>query len=71
MMITVDRIEGDFAVCELEDGTFKDIAISELPDGTKQGTVLEILNGEYKINLEAQRERAAEILALQDSIFDE
>ena len=71
MMITVDRIEGDFVVCELEDGTFKDIAISELPDGTKQGTVLEFLNGEYKINFEAQRERAAEILALQDSIFDE
>lgn len=71
MMITVDRVEGDFAVCELEDGTFKDIAISELPDGIKQGTVLEFLNGEYKINLEAQRERAAEILALQDSIFDE
>lgn len=71
MIITVDRIESEFAVCEREDGSIADIPLSKLPSEIKEGSVLEFVNGEYKINLEAQQERTAVISALQDSIFDE
>lgn len=71
MIITVDRFEGDFAICEHEDGTFKDIPLNELPAETTEGSVLVFADGEYRIDLEAQQERRAKILALQNSIFDE
>ncbi len=71
MLITVDRIEGEFAVCELEDGTMEDIPLNKLPSEIEEGSVLEFVDGEYRIDLEAQRERITKILALQDSIFDE
>lgn len=71
MRIIVDRIEGEFAVCECEDGSYTDILLSQLPSQIKEGNVLEFINGEYKINLEAQQNRTALISALQDSIFDE
>ncbi len=42
MKITVDRIEGEYAVCELADGTIKDIPLSELPDRVTEGSIIEI-----------------------------
>lgn len=71
MRFIVDRIEGELAVCECEDGSYTDILLSQLPSQIKEGSVLEFINGEYKINLEAQQNRTALISALQDSIFDE
>lgn len=71
MRFIIDRIEGELAVCECEDGSYTDILLSQLPSQIKEGSVLEFINGEYKINLEAQQNRTALISALQDSIFDE
>ncbi|MBQ3004720.1 MAG: DUF3006 domain-containing protein, partial [Clostridia bacterium] len=42
MKVTIDRIEGEYAVCELPDGTMKDVLLSELPDSAKEGSVIEI-----------------------------
>ena len=71
MRIIVDRIEGEYAICELEDGSMKDIALSELPSETKEGSVLIFSDGEYIIDFKTQEELKTEILALQNSIFDE
>lgn len=71
MRIIVDRIEGEYAVCELEDGSMKDIALSELPSETEEGSVLIFTDGEYIIDFKTQEELKTEILALQNSIFDE
>ncbi|MBQ5823435.1 MAG: DUF3006 domain-containing protein [Clostridia bacterium] len=71
MKLTVDRIEEGFAVCELEDGSNKNIALTELPAETQEGTVLQYVNGEYSINSLEQDERSAKLFALQNSIFDE
>ncbi|MBO5360159.1 MAG: DUF3006 domain-containing protein [Clostridia bacterium] len=71
MRIIVDRIEGEYAVCELEDGSMKDIALSELPSETEEGSVLIFTDGEYINDFKTQEELKTEILALQNSIFDE
>lgn len=41
-MIIVDRIEGAFAVCEMDDKSMQNIALSELPVGVKEGDVLAV-----------------------------
>lgn len=69
--LTVDRIEGEYAVCELEDGSFKDILLSDLPSELKEGSMLVYSNGTYSIDYAAQEERKAKLFALQNSIFDE
>ncbi len=38
--MVVDRIEGDIAVIEREDGTFFELSLCELPDCVCEGSVL-------------------------------
>ncbi|KYC62718.1 DUF3006 domain-containing protein [Heyndrickxia coagulans] len=45
MTYIVDRIEGEFAVCEKEDRTTVDIRLSELPSAVKAGDVLVVEDG--------------------------
>ena len=40
--LIVDRIESDFAVCEIEEGSFTDIPLKALPNGVKEGDVIKI-----------------------------
>ena len=40
--LIVDRIEADFAVCEIEEGSFTDIPLKALPNGVKEGDVIKI-----------------------------
>ena len=67
----VDRIEGNFAVCETEDMTTVSICLDELPPETKEGSVIEYQNDEYVIDTEYERERRDTLFTLQESIFDE
>ncbi len=71
MRIVIDRVEGEYAVCELEDGSMTDIHLSILPADIKAGNVLFFADGKYIVDIKAQEERRAKIIALQDSIFDE
>ena len=45
MKAVIDRFEGGYAVCEVEDMSFMKIEIIKLPQGAKEGDTLEI-NGE-------------------------
>lgn len=55
MKSIIDRIEGDFAVCEFENGEVRNVALSELPEGVKEGMAL---NGnEVDFNETEERER--------------
>lgn len=40
MRLTVDRFEGDYAICELENGEFVDIPLIALPEGITEGSKL-------------------------------
>lgn len=42
MRLTVDRFEGDYAICELENGEFVDIPRKALPEGITEGSKLSI-----------------------------
>ena len=50
MRLIIDRFEGDYAVCEKEDGHMLDVKKSEIPVSAKEGDVLEQVNGKLIIN---------------------
>ena len=42
MKIKVDRVEALCAVCEMPDGSMKNISVNDLPSGTQEGDILEL-----------------------------
>lgn len=42
MKITIDRIEGEYAVVELENKTMLDMSILLIPEGAKEGDIISI-----------------------------
>lgn len=42
MKIIIDRFEGEFAVCELSDGSFQNLPRAFVPEGAGEGAVIEI-----------------------------
>lgn len=69
--LTIDRFEGDIAVCEKEDMTTIDIPISKLPYGIKVGNVLIIAeDGTISIDEEEEKLRRDRIYNLYDDIFN-
>ena len=67
---SVDRFEGNFAVCEnRETGEFIDIPISELPENIKQGSIIKLENGNYILDIESTKKEQEEIKNLVDNLF--
>ena len=69
MKYTVDRIEGDFVVCEAEDQTMVNIPLCDLPEGTKEGDHLLSTDGTYEI-IPADPERKQRIKDLMDDLWE-
>lgn len=67
--LVVDRIEGEFAVCEMPDETEQAISLSSLPEGVKEGTVLDFCDGIYTINEEKARAKRKSNFDLQSQLF--
>lgn len=67
----VDRIEGDYAVCECEDGTMVNILLKQLPSGVKESSIINLENNLYRIesekNIEAIRKKNID---LQNNLFE-
>jgi len=70
MKLIVDRIEGNFAVCEKEDKTMVDIPLADLPEDLREGSILVSDNGTYTIDKAAMSDRKAKLAALRNSIFN-
>lgn len=69
--LTIDRFEGDIAVCEQEDMTTINIPINKLPQGIKVGNVLIVADdGTMSIDQEEENRRRDRINNLYDSIFN-
>ena len=67
--LVVDRIVGDIAVLEKEDGSHKEVSVSFLPLGVKEGNVL-LFDGEnYTLDFNSESEARERILKKQRSIF--
>ena len=50
MYYTVDRIEGNFAVLEDENGNVRDVKLDGLPDNIKESDILKFENDIYIID---------------------
>lgn len=68
--ITIDRFEGDFAICEREDCSMISIERSRLPRGIRVGNILRFFeDGSIKIDVDAELKRKELIRKLQDNLF--
>lgn len=60
MKYTIDRISGNMAVCEDENGDLVKLMASELPRGVKEGDILKKQDGVwYKDETESNERRQA------------
>ncbi|MDE6110437.1 MAG: DUF3006 domain-containing protein [Eubacterium sp.] len=62
--LIIDRIEADFAVCEIEEGNFADIPLKALPNDVKEGDVIKI-----SVDYSETEKRKKNINSLMDSLF--
>lgn len=70
LRVTIDRFEGDYAVCEKENRDMIDIEIKKLPANVKEGDVL-IIDGEYIIiDTFETKKRRKEIQSLMDDLWE-
>ena len=62
--LVVDRIENNIAICEnRENGIIIKIDVSKLPDNIKNGSIIKYIDGNYRLDLEEEKnieERIAE-----------
>ncbi|HIR42791.1 MAG TPA: DUF3006 domain-containing protein [Candidatus Aphodovivens avicola] len=67
--VTIDRLEGGFAVCEESDGTMSDIPVSDLPAEAAEGSVLLESDGAWIIDKNEERERRDRIRRKMNRLF--
>ena len=62
MKVTIDRFEGEFAVCEKPDRTMINIEKEKLPVGAKEGDILVIEGDNIRIELLEKRPTGRSLL---------
>ncbi len=65
MKITIDRIEGEYAVVELENKTMLDMSILLIPEGAKEGDILSI-----EIDKDETKARKERVKELMDDLWE-
>jgi Protein of unknown function (DUF3006). len=66
----IDRFEGDYAVVEFEEKKMKDIPRSELTADAKEGDVIVLVGGRYRVDTEETQRRKAEITKLTENMWE-
>lgn len=66
----VDRIEGNFAVCECEYESMTDIELSNFSFTVNEGDVLVFEQGKYYIDKEQTKSLRQKNIDLQNSLFE-
>ena len=70
MKMSIDRIEGKYAICEDDNQKLYAIDLSELPPCAKPGDVLKLSNdGILSIDKDETEKRKKRIKNLQDKLF--
>lgn len=67
--LTIDRFEGDYAVCERGIGDYVDILCAALPTDAREGSVLVSRDGGWVLDEEDAEARAKRIQLKADSLF--
>jgi len=71
MKVTLDRFEGDFAVCEKADRTMINIKKDKLPGDAKEGDILIIEGDHIKTDLDDTLNQKKAIKGLMDKLWDD
>ena len=69
MKVTIDRFEGEFAVCEQEDRTMINIRKENIPPEAKEGDILIIEEDSISIDTTGTAERKKRINRLMDDLW--
>ena len=68
---TIDRFEGNFAVCEDRDtGEMVDFKRDDLPQNAKEGSILKCSNGKFEINSKQEQEVSERIKQKMDNLWN-
>lgn len=70
MKITIDRFEGEYAICEKDDRSMLDIAKTKLPAAAKEGDVLEISGNLITIDEKETAKRSKKIENLTENLWN-
>jgi len=63
-LLTIDRFEGEYAVCETENGSMTNILISKIKGVPKEGDgICESENGEYEIYENPRKARISSLFS--------
>ena len=68
---TIDRFEGDLAVCE--DGETKEminIKRKDLPEDSREGSILKLKNGKFELDLEEEEKVEKRIKEKMDNLWN-
>lgn len=69
-IFSIDRFEGDFAVCEnKQTGEMLSIHRTELPQNISEGDIIKFENGKYILDIEATNKEKQEVKDLVDNLF--
>jgi len=66
----IDRFEGNWAVIEIN-GATNNIDKSIVDSTAKEGDVVTLVNGVWKVDAEATAERSRHIKSLMDSVWED
>lgn len=66
----IDRFEGEWAVCELEDESFTHIKIDRLPEDAREGDTIVISEGSIELDREATHERRVYMDKLMEDMWE-
>ena len=69
MKVTIDRFEGEFAVCEQEDRTMINIRRDNIPQEAKEGDILIIEGDSVSIDVAGTAERKKRINRLMNDLW--
>ena len=68
---TIDRFEGDFAVCEDRDtGEMVDFKRDDLPQNAREGSILKYSNGKFEIDSKQEQEVSERIKQKMDNLWN-
>lgn len=70
MKLIIDRFEGDFAVCEMENKEMIDIERYRIPREAKEGDILVINLDKISISYEETEKRRSEIEKLANELWE-
>lgn len=69
-MVIIDRFEGEYAVCEEENGGFRKIPKVFLPAGSREGDCLVLgIGGEWQVDRAATAQRRQKTLELMGRLY--